>query len=440
MRVAVIGAGIVGVTTAHALCEDGHEVTVFERRNTVATECSFSNAGFIAPGYVTPWAAPGMLRKVLGQWFNPHRAVRLMGLPNMALARWLLQWRQACAPARFQANRQAMLALAQLSQQLTRQIARNERIDYERAQGMLVLLRDQAEVVQTRASLKLLAEAGVSFKLLDAAACRTVEPALEAGTALKAGVYLRDAEVGNCRQFAIGVKAALADRDVTFLFDHEVTAVQASGRTVEVVAHEAPQAANSTLGLLSALPSGERATRTFDAVVLCAATGSPALAKPLGLRLPIQAVHGYAITFPVRHFEAHPDVGPRSALMDERYKVAISRLGDRIRVAGSAELGGNRRDVNDAALATLYRVVEDWFPSAARQAKAQVWKGARPMLPDGPPAIGASATPGVWVNTGHGSSGWALACGSARLVADLMSGRAPPVDAQRFSPLRWSRG
>jgi D-amino-acid dehydrogenase len=440
MRVAIVGAGIVGVTTAHALCEDGHEVTVFERRNTVATECSFSNAGFIAPGYVTPWAAPGMLRKVVGQWFSPHRAVRLMGMPNIALARWLWQWRQACAPVRYHANRHAMLALAQLSQQLTQQIAINERIDYERAQGMLVLLRDQADVAQARVGLKLLAEAGVAFKLLDAVACRTVEPALEASTALKAGVYLRDAEVGNCRQFAIGLKAALTQRGVTFLFDHEVTAVRAQGRSVDVVAHEAPQEANSTLGLMSALPSGEQATRTFDAVVLCAATGSPALAKPLGLHLPIQAVHGYAITFPVRHFEAHPDVGPRSALMDERYKVAISRLGDRMRVAGSAELGGTRRDVNDAALATLYRVVEDWFPSAARQAKAQVWKGARPMLPDGPPAIGATATSGVWVNTGHGSSGWALACGSARILADLLGGRAPAVDAQRFSPLRWRQG
>lgn len=439
MRVAIIGAGIVGVTTAHALAEDGHEVTVFERRNTVATECSFSNAGFLAPGYVTPWATPGMLRKVLRQWFNPHRAVRLAGWPSMALCRWLWQWHQACAPAHHHPNRQAMLALAYLSQQLTRQIAQEQRIDHESAQGVLVLLREKVELAQARPSLKLLAEAGVNFKLLDAAGCRVVEPALEAGTALKAGIYLPDAEVGNCRQFAIGLKAALLERDVTFLFDHEVTALHTRGRGVEVVAHEAPQEANSTLGLPSALPSGDPTAHLFDAVVLCAAIGSPVLARPLGLRLPIQAVHGYAITFPVRHFEAHPDVGPRSGLMDERYKVAISRLGDRMRVAGSAELGGTRRDLNNDALATLYRVVEDWFPSAARQTKAQVWKGARPMLPDGPPAIGASSTPGVWVNTGHGSSGWALACGSARLLADLMAGRTPAVSPERFSPLRWGR-
>jgi D-amino-acid dehydrogenase len=148
-------------------------------------------------------------------------------------------------------------------------------------------------------------------------------------------------------------------------------------------------------------------------------------------------VYGYSITLPVRHHEAHPDMGPRSGLMDERFKVAITRLGDRLRVAGSAELGGDPKQLNDAAVSTLYRALQDWFPSATRAASAQTWKGARPMLPDGPPAIGESATPGVWVNTGHGSSGWALACGSARLVADMIQRRDTAVDPQPFSPMRW---
>jgi D-amino-acid dehydrogenase len=164
--------------------------------------------------------------------------------------------------------------------------------------------------------------------------------------------------------------------------------------------------------------------------------------RPLGLRLPIQAVHGYAVTFAVRQFEAHADVGPRAGLMDERYKVAISRLGDRMRVAGTAELGRRRNEIDKDAVATLYKVVEDWFPSATRRVDAQVWKGARPMLPDGPPAIGhlgAVGAPRVWVNSGHGSSGWALACGSARLLADALAGRAPALDMQRFSPMRWQK-
>jgi D-amino-acid dehydrogenase len=183
--------------------------------------------------------------------------------------------------------------------------------------------------------------------------------------------------------------------------------------------------------------AAQAARLRFDAVVVCAAMGAPALLRPLGIALPIEPVHGYSVTLPVRVFEAHPDVGPRATLMDERYKVAISRLGDRVRVAGSAEMCGRGDVLRDAPLATLYRVLADWFPSAARHGQAQTWKGARPMLPDGPPAIGATRVPHVWLNTGHGSSGWALACGSARLVTDLIGGRMPAVDAQRFAPGRW---
>jgi D-amino-acid dehydrogenase len=157
----------------------------------------------------------------------------------------------------------------------------------------------------------------------------------------------------------------------------------------------------------------------------------------LRIRLPIQPVYGYSITLPVRHFEAYPDMGPRAALMDERFKVAITRLGERVRIAGSAELGGKPDEMREAPIATLYRVLQDWFPAAARQAHAQTWKGARPMLPDGPPAIGACGVPHLWLNTGHGSSGWALACGSARLTADLIAGREPALDAAAFSPQRW---
>ncbi|HEU5293667.1 MAG TPA: FAD-dependent oxidoreductase, partial [Burkholderiaceae bacterium] len=166
----------------------------------------------------------------------------------------------------------------------------------------------------------------------------------------------------------------------------------------------------------------------FDAVVVCAAMASRALLAPLKLRLPLAAVHGYSITAPLRDTTEHGEVGPRSTLIDERYKVALTRLGKRVRVAGGAELGGTLDGSNNAALATLYKVLDDWFPGCAVQAQVQTWKGARPMLPDGPPVIGASGVPGVWLNLGHGSSGWALACGSARVLADMMSERPPAID------------
>jgi D-amino-acid dehydrogenase len=153
--------------------------------------------------------------------------------------------------------------------------------------------------------------------------------------------------------------------------------------------------------------------------------------------LPLLPIHGYSLTAPVRHVDGMADTGPRSALMDERYKVAISRLGQRIRVAGSAEVGGRADDMRTDALRTLYKVLEDWFPGAAELPRAQHWKGARPMLPDGPPVIGASGLPGTWVNLGHGSSGWALSCGSARALADLLGGRKPDIDMSGLGIERW---
>lgn len=432
MRVAVIGAGIVGVTTAHALHEDGHEVTVFERQGSVATESSFANAGWLAPGYVTPWASPGMLRKVLGQWLQRDAAVRLAGLPRPALAGWLWRWWRACAPRTYAANRGAMLALARDSLQRTNALAAAQGIEHERGKGVLVLLRGEAELAQSRPGLKVLAELGVNFHLVSETQCRQIEPALDADSALKAGIHLPDAESGNCRQFALELKAVLQKAGVAFRLHHTVTRLDSGGAGVTVHAEADPAA-----GAVTANPESTPAQEQFDAVVVCAALGAPALLP--GLRLPLQPVYGYSVTLPVQRHDGYPDLGPRAALMDERYKVAITRLGERVRVAGSAELAGDPKALRDAPLATLYRVLQDWFPSAARQSSAQTWKGARPMLPDGPPAIGPTGTPGVWVNTGHGSSGWALACGSARLVADMVAGRAPALDPAPFSPQRWGR-
>jgi len=174
-------------------------------------------------------------------------------------------------------------------------------------------------------------------------------------------------------------------------------------------------------------------------VVLCTGHRANGLLKSLGLSLPIVAVHGYSITAPLQHREGHPAQGPRAAVMDEKYKVAISRLGQRVRVAGSAELGGAHGAMNDAALATLYKVLDDWFPGAAQLSKAQQWKGARPMLPDGPPVLGPSRANGIWLNLGHGSSGWVLSCGSARVLADLIAGREPAIDISGLGPQRLRR-
>ncbi len=440
MRVAVVGAGIIGVTTAYELAGEGHEVVVFERRGSVAAETSFANAGVVAPGYVTPWAAPGMPRKVLAHLLSRHAPVRVRpgGLDAAAIG-WMWQWWRACRVRTYQANRLRMQRLAWFSRERLHRITRELKLDYERSDGYLVLLRTPKDQAIVQPGLALLGALNTRFELLDAAGCRAVEPGLNLEAELHGGVYLPDDEVGNCRQFATMLRAEAQRLGAQFRFHTRVERVL-PGTSPQVVHRHTPPG-DSALGGPAADPVTDSGadtrpmallpeTERFDAVVICAALGSSALLRPHGLTLPLLAVHGYSVTAPLRRIEAHPDHGPRSALMDERYKVAISRLGARVRVAGSAEIGGSPKHNHPGAIATLYRVLHDWFPGAAHLSQAQVWKGARPMLPDGPPVLGRSGIDGIWLNLGHGSSGWALACGSARLLADSIAGRTPPIDIE----------
>jgi D-amino-acid dehydrogenase len=459
MRVAVIGAGIIGTTTAHELAVDGHEVTVFERRGGVAAEASFANAGLVAPGYVTPWAAPGMPGKIARYLFSRHAPVRWKPSFDAAQWNWILRWLKACKPEVYQRNRADLYALAQYSRARLHSLTQSLRLDYERSQGYLVLLRNDEDRALAEPGLAMLRELGVSFRELDAQQCRTVEPALNASQALQGGIHLPQDEVGNCRQFAHLLRDAAERRGVEFRFATEVSTIGTEqGRPMlRVEQHALTTGFAASRGAVPTTgPGGLEHKRNrheslkrrsqaaaryldpvsderFDAVVVCAGVASVRLLPQLGLHVPLLPVYGYSLTVPLRA----PERGPRSALMDERYKIAISRLGQRVRVAGSAEIGGHPERHSQAAIATLYKVLDDWFPGAGHLARPQLWKGARPMLPDGPPLIGPSGQPGVWLNLGHGSSGWALSCGSARLLADLLGNRAPAVDVRGFSAERY---
>jgi D-amino-acid dehydrogenase len=442
MKVAIIGAGIIGVTTAYELSADGHQVTVFERRGSVAAETSFANAGVMAPGYVTPWAAPGMPAKVIQHLFSRHTPIRIRPGLHPSTIGWLWRWWRACRLRTYQDNRLRMQRLAYFSRERLHEVTRNLKLEYECKAGYLILLRTMKDLAMIEPGLASLSESRTRFEILDPAKCLGVEPDLNPETELHAGIHLPDDEVGNCRQFALLLRTEAQRLGAEFKFHTHVEKI-ASGREPTVTyMHSDPE--DSVMHS----PSGEGAlsgqgaehdtrpmpwqpiTDAFDAVIMCAALGSNALLRPHGLKLPMQAVFGYSVTAPLRHYESHPDHGPRSALMDERYKVAISRLGNRVRVAGSAEVGGTLRQHNKDAVETLYKVLHDWFPGSTRLSQAQVWKGARPMLPDGPPVLGRSGIEGIWLNLGHGSSGWALACGSARLLADAVAGRTSAIDIE----------
>jgi D-amino-acid dehydrogenase len=448
LRIAVIGAGIVGVTTAYELVSDGHEVTVFERRGSVAAETSFANAGIVAPGYVTPWAAPGMPAKVLAHLFSRHAPVRVNARLDAATLAWMWRWWRACRLPTYQANRARMQRLAMYSKQRLGHITHSLQLDYERSEGYLVLLRTAQDLELVQPGLAVLRELGVKFDTLDGARCIAVEPGLNPDIALHAGIHLPHDEVGNCRQFAHLLRNAAQERGARFRFHTDVQRIVPATHPRLVHVYSPPEESTLLTPSAEASPADfaptepqpfEPITETFDAVVVCAAMQSSALLAPHGLKLPLAPVYGYSVTAPMRHHENHPDSGPRSGLMDERYKVAISRMGSRIRVAGGAELGGSPQQHNPAALDTLYKVLHDWFPGIARMSHAQRWKGARPMLPDGPPVLGRSGIEGVWLNLGHGSSGWALSCGSARVVADLLANRQPGIDSEGLGVERLQR-
>jgi D-amino-acid dehydrogenase len=414
MRIAIVGAGIVGVTTAYELAADGHEVTVFERNGAAALETSFANAGVVAPGYVTPWAAPGMPAKVARYLFSRHAPVRVTWPLAAHELGWMLKWRRACELSTYLANRSRLQRLAFYSRQRLHHLTAALELEYDRSPGYMVLLRAEKDRKMVQAGLQVLRDAGVKFQEIDAAAARVIEPALNPDTPFAGAVHLPDDEVGNCRQFALLLK----------------NEAQALGANFEFQAVVAPLDARDPTNLQVTTANTPTRVSRFDAVVVCGGMASAMLLRPLGLHVPLAAVYGYSISAPIRE----PLNAPRSGLMDERYKVAISRLGNRVRVAGSAEIGGRPDRKRPEAIQTLYKVLHDWFPGAAQLANTgsavQEWKGARPMLPDGPPILGATGIAGVWINLGHGSSGWALSCGSARVVADLMAARAPEVDIE----------
>jgi D-amino-acid dehydrogenase len=443
---------VVGVTTAWELTLDGHTVNVFDRRNAVAAECSFANAGVVAPGYVAPWAAPGMPGTILRHLFSAHSPVRLHPSLSPAVWRWAWRWLLACRQGVHQGNRRAMHNLARYSQQRMAGVIEKLNLEFERNHGYLVLHRSEREAERARASVAMLSRLGVTFKELDAAGCREVEPGLQPDQPLHGGIHLPGDDVGNCRQFAQLLRDDAEKHGAEFHLANQIERIVPGTRTAIEIKQLAvsdgyaasrlaqatdvnPEGVSEVMSLRSraAARFGRPNSQTeFDAVVVCAGVDSARLLAPLGLNLPLQPVYGYSLTFPLRSAEH----GPRSAIMDERYKVAISRLGKRLRVAGGAELGGNAERQHQGALGTLYKVLNDWFPGGAQLRRAQVWKGARPMLPDGPPIVGRSHVPGVWLNLGHGSSGWALSCGSARALADMVAGREPALD---MTPLALQR-
>lgn len=408
MKIVVLGSGVIGVTTAYYLADAGHEVTVVDRQAGPALETSFANAGEVSPGYASPWAAPGIPAKAVRWLMMRHAPLILRPELNLPTMSWLLATLRNCTAARYARNKGRMVRLAEYSRDLLVDLRRETGIAYdERTLGTLQLFRTQAQLDGVYKDVAVLRETGVPFELLDAAGCQAAEPGLaHAREPVVGGLRLPNDETGDCYKFTVALAELAAAKGVTFRYGVDVRALrQAGGRVVAVDTSEGDIAA--------------------DAFVAALGSYTPALLKPLGLRLPIYPVKGYSITVPI----ADAARAPVSTLLDETYKVAITRLGDRIRVGGMAEISGFNNRLEPRRRATLEHSLQSLFPDAGEIAGGSFWSGLRPMTPDGTPIVGPTRLPNLFINAGHGTLGWTMACGSGRLIADIMGG-APSAIAR----------
>ena len=405
MRIIVMGSGVIGVTTAWYLARSGHEVTVLERQPGPALETSFANAGQVSPGYASPWAAPGVPLKALKWMLRRHAPLFIKPDGSWQQLRWMWQMLQNCTDARYEQNKARMVRLAEYSRDCLDQLRRDTGVEYEgRQRGTLQVFRTQSQLDAVARDIEVLRQAHVPYELLSRSTLGKVEPALQqASHQLAGGLWLPHDETGDCHLFTTHLAALAAGQGVRFFYGQEIQHLQMDNAKVA-----------------SVVANGQ--VLQADAYVVALAAYSTGFLKK-ALDLPVYPVKGYSITVPILD-EAR---APVSTVLDETYKIAVTRFDYRIRVGGMAELVGFDRHLSRRREDTLKMVVNNLFPGAGDLSHTNFWTGLRPMTPDGTPIVGATAIPNLYLNTGHGTLGWTMACGSGKLLADIISGQKTDI-------------
>lgn len=406
MRIVVLGAGIVGVTSAWYLARDGHDVTVLDRASEVAAETSHANAGLIAPGHAYAWASPRAPAILLRSLWRDDTALKIRLRADPALFAWALAFLRNCTAGRNRRNTLIKLRLALLSQRLMADLVAAEQIDFHRvSKGLLYLYRNQAHLDAGCRNMAALNEHGAALRAIDAAECVAIEPALSSARDRIVGAIFAPAdESGDCRQFTARLADRARNRGVVFELGTSVTRLRRSGDRIVAV--------ETTGGQIEA-----------DLFVLALGSHVAPLARRAGLRLPIYPVKGYSLTLPIRDPLRAPEVGG----VDEHNLVAFARFGDRLRLTGTADIAGYDLGHRPADFATMIRAARELFPDAAEYDRPDYWTCLRPMTPDGPPLLGPTPIRNLMLNAGSGHMGWTLACGNAAILADLVAGRTPPI-------------
>lgn len=415
MKIVVLGSGVIGTTTAYYLARAGHEVSVVDRQPGPAQETSFANAGQISPGYASPWAAPGVPLKAL-KWMLQAHAPLAIGLDgSLAQWRWMWQLLRQCTPEHYAINKARMVRLAEYSRDCLQALRADTGIVYEgRQQGTLQVFRTPEQLANTAKDVAVLKSAGVPYELLDnAQALRRVEPALNTDV-LVGGLRLPGDETGDCQLFTTRLADLAKARGVSFHFGATINGLEADHQQITGIRIDGQ-------------------TWRADAYVLALGVFSTRMLRSL-LDIPVYPVKGYSLTVPITDLAR----APQSTVLDESHKVAITRFDQRIRVGGMAELRGFDLSLRAHRRVTLEMCIDSLFPEAGELSKVTFWTGLRPMTPDGTPIVGTTPLRNLYLNTGHGTLGWTMACGSGRLLADLMSGRVPDIQADDLGLARYN--
>jgi D-amino-acid dehydrogenase len=422
MKVTILGSGVIGVASAYYLAKAGCDVTVIDLQPAPGLETSFANAGQISPGYATPWAAPGIPLKALKWIFQEHAplAVRLDG--SLFQLQWMWKMLLNCSANAYDVNKERMLRVAEYSRDCMKLLRAETGISYEgRQAGTLQVFRSEKQLASAQKDIRILRELNIAHSLIDGskqqgqAKLIELEPGLRSCAGqLTGALWLPGDETGDCHQFTQALAAKCVDLGVTFRYDTQIERVVKSGDEIS--------------GLVI---NGQ--TENVGNLVVAMGSFSRQQVLSLGLDIPVYPLKGYSITVPI------VDVAkaPMSTVMDETYKVAVTRFNQRIRVGGMAEVAGFDYSLAPKRRATLEHVLNGLFPGASDFSKGSFWTGLRPMTPDGTPIVGATSLKNLWLNTGHGTLGWTMACGSGRLLSDLMTGAKPQISPSGLDVSRY---
>ena len=418
MHITILGGGVLGVASAWYLAKSGHQVTVIDRQASVAQETSHGNAGMISPGYSSPWAAPGVPLKAIG-WMLQDLApfmINVKELDGYTLS-WMTKMLANCNTRSYQTNKARMLRIAEYSRDCFVAIRKELNLDYDaRQRGTLQLFRKQKQIDALQKDIKVLQDLGIEHQALDMQGCIAHEPALaHVSEKFVGGLLLPGDETGDCFKFTTALAQECEQLGVNFMLNTSIKRLNASNGKITSV-------------------TTDSGTVIADSFLCALGSYSPQILKTVGIDAPIYPIKGYSLTLPIEDESR----APQSTIMDETYKVAVTRFEDRIRVGGTAEIASYNLECPKKRHASVNFVIQDMFPGAADISKAEYWTGLRPMTPDSTPVLGGTQYSNLYLNTGHGTLGWTMSLGSAKFVCDIINHKTPDIDPEGLSIERYA--